>query len=186
MVRPTTSPVDRAVRLTLAMGARSRGRAGDRLVARHREGDDDARAPALARSDGDIAAELHGETADQGQAEAAPPAGGHRKDLWRIEPIVLDHQLDLLAPLVRLDADLGRGDRAEVVVERTTDRLGDDQADRNGDVGTDRHDRRADRVARRRPIDAWPRHRDLPHQVADELLEVDQRPARALVEMAVQ
>src|SRR5579883_3534985 len=159
MVSPTTSPVDRAVRLTLAMDRRSRSRSGGRLVTRYRERDDDAGAAAFARRNGDVPSQLHGEAADQGQAEAAAASSSLHDGLRWIETVILDHEFDLLAALVRLDSDLGRGDRAEVVVERPADRFGHDQADRDGDIGTDRHDRRADGVARRRAFDAGPRDR---------------------------
>src|SRR5436190_23823506 len=104
-----TRPIDRAVRRILAIA---------RLVARHREADDDPRAPAVARKDRDLAAELHGKAPDQRHAEIA--AVGAATADWgkRIEAIVLDHQLDFLALLVGLDANLGNGRRAEVVVER--------------------------------------------------------------------
>ena len=131
-----------------------------------------------------LAAELHGQPADQRQAEAAADVGPDRAA--RSRAVVLDDQLDHAGLVARLDADLGRGDAVEAAVERAAHRLGHDQADGNGDVGADRHDRRADVVARLRPVGAAPSDRDLPHQVADELLEVDQRPARALVEMAMQ
>src|SRR5205809_486242 len=105
-----------------------------RLVPRRRERDDDPRAAAFTRLDARLAAELQGKPADQRKTEAAAAAAAERGNR-RIEPIVLDHQLDLVGALFpSLDADLGDGDAAEVVVEGATHRLGDDQADGNRDV----------------------------------------------------
>src|SRR5690349_20752080 len=100
----------------------------ERLVARHREGDDNARTAALARRDGDVSAKLHCEAADQSETEAAATATARPSHRRRVSAIVLDHQFDLFASLVRLDADLRRGDGAEIVVERAAYGLGYDQA----------------------------------------------------------
>src|SRR5258708_3540835 len=175
MVSPTMTPVERAVTRMLRISLRLLGL---------REGHADPRAPAFARRYVGLAAELHGKPADQRQAKAAADIGPDRAA--RPGPVVLDDELDHAGLVARLDADLGRRDAVEAAVERAAHRLGHDQPDGNGDVGADRHDRRTDVIARLRKHGRTPAHRDLTHQVADELLEVDERPARPFVEMPMQ
>src|ERR1700722_12579478 len=175
MASPTMTPVERAVTRMLRIGLRLLGL---------REGHADPRAPAFARRYRSLAAELHGKTADQRQAKAAAHIGSERAA--RPGPVILDDQFDHAGLVARLDADLGHRDAVEAAVERAAYRLGHDQPDGNGDVGADRHDRRPNIIARLRKIGRAPAHRDLPHQVADELLEVDERPARPFVKMPVQ
>src|SRR5258708_26519887 len=175
MVRPTITPVERAVTRMLRISLRLLGL---------REGHADPRAPAFARRYVGLAAELHGKPADQRQAKAAADIGPDRAA--RPGPVVLDDELDHAGLVARLDADLGRRDAVEASVARAPHGLGHDQPDGNGDVGADRHDRRTDVIARLRKIGRAPAHRDLPHEVADELLEVDEGPARPFIEMTVQ
>src|SRR4029453_5448397 len=127
IVRPTITPVWRAVPATLRIGF---------LVLRHGEGHRHSHSSALSRRYVCLATELHGKAPDQGEAEAArvgseraPPAGA----------IALDGELGGARLVGRLDTDLGRGHVVELAAERAAHRLGDDQADGNGDVGTDRH-----------------------------------------------
>src|SRR5471030_3096557 len=177
IVTPTTMPVARTVPRSLGIGL---------FLAGHREGHDDARAAALTLRNARFAAELHGEAADEGQPETSPHIRADRT-LIGIDAVVLDHQLDLLAALVdRLDAYRRRASLGEIVAERAAHRLGNDQADRDRRIGADRHDRRTDLVTNRGPRDAGTWHGDLADQVADELLEIDQRPARPFVEMAME
>src|SRR6185437_10154022 len=178
IVKPTTTPVDRAVRRDLAIRTA--------IIICHREGHHDTCAAAFVTRYAGLPAELHGEPTNEREAEAATHVGSDRA-VARVEAVVLDHELHFLIALLQgLDANLGRGHPAEIVAEGAADRLGDDQADRNGSVRANRHDRRADVISHRRTLYAGPRDGDLAHQIADELLEVHQRPARSLIEMAMQ
>src|SRR5262245_28068122 len=175
IVSPTMTPIERALTRTLRMGIRLLG---------HREGDGDARAAAFAHRDLGLAAKLHGEAADQRQAKAAAGTRGDRAAGAR--GIVLDDELDHAGLVAGLDADLRARDAVEAAVERAAHGLGHDQADGNGDIWSDRHDGSANMIAQLRQVATAPANRDLPHEIADELLEIDQRPARPLVEVTVQ
>ena len=66
IVRPTITPVERAVPATLRIGF---------LVLRHGEGHRHSHSSALSRRYLCLAAELHGKAPDQGEAEAAARVG---------------------------------------------------------------------------------------------------------------
>ena len=92
-----------------------------------------------------------------------------------VQTVILDHELYFLSILLgRIDADLGRTRRAKIMAEGAADRLGHDQSDGNGDIGSHGHDRRTDMIPPRGTLEPGPRNRDLPHKIADELLEVHQ------------
>src|SRR5260221_8447155 len=176
IVNPTMTPVERAVPMTLRIAI---------LVLRHREGHHHAHPSALCGRYLCLAAKLHGKAANKGQAEAAAklgagrPAGGGGG-------IVLDGQLHSAGLVCSLDADLEGRTAVESTIERAADRFGDDQADGNGDVGADRHDRGADVITRLRPVGPASSDRDLANQVAAAMLEGEEPPAQALAEMARQ
>src|SRR5262249_42395713 len=95
----------------------------------------------------------------------------------RTRPVVLDDELDHTRLVASLDADFGCGHAVETPIERAAHGLRHDQPDRDGDIRADRHDGSADMVSRLRQVRPPTGHRDLSYQIADELLEVDQRPA---------
>src|ERR1700733_8952944 len=84
MVSPTMTPVERAVTRMLRIGLRLLGL---------REGHADPHAAALTRRHCGLAAELHGEPADQRQPEAAADIGPDRAA--RPGPVILDDQFDM-------------------------------------------------------------------------------------------
>src|SRR4029079_300617 len=102
------------------------------------------------------------------------------------DAVVLDSELDLAIGLDGMDLDPWRFNAGEGMSQRVADRFGDDEANRDRRVGSDRHDRRANveaDIGERRSIAI---HRQLTYQVVEEKLEIDQRPARTLVEVAMQ
>src|SRR5471030_74243 len=176
IVTPMTKPMEKIVRRRLAIAFLFLGQG---------ESNDDPHATPVTRRDRGFAAKLHGQAAQQRYTEATPQVRLDRA-ISGVEAIVFDDQLgEIVSLLNRLDTNFRMSHRAEIVTECAAHRLGHDQPHRNGHIGTDGHHRRPDLVARRGLV-GRARHSDLAHEVADKLLEIDQRPARPFVQVPMQ